>query len=69
MYRLYLVNDEDIIHLCHLYCDAKGFIWNMFFGWRKTNRHGNYFLLTRKQYDRIMLSAKVLFEYEVIQGW
>ena len=66
MYKLYLENNEDVIHLCHLYCDAKGFLWNMFFGWRKTNKHGNYFKLTKKQHDRILLTAKILLEYEIL---
>lgn len=68
MYKLYLENDESVQHLCLLYCDAKSFLWNMFFGWRKTNRHGMYFRFTEKQHKRIMFSAKILFDYEIIQG-
>ena len=25
MYKLYLENDEDVIELCNLFCEAKGF--------------------------------------------
>lgn len=69
MYKLYLENDADVQHLCLLYCDAKSFLWNMFFGWRKTNKHGMYFKFTKKQHDRIMLSAKTLFDYEIVVGY
>ena len=47
MYKLYLENDADVIELCNLFCEAKGFFWNLFFGWRKTNRHGAYFKFTK----------------------
>ena len=66
MYKLYLENDEDVIELCNLFCEAKGFFWNLFFGWRKTNRHGAYFKFTKKQHDRILKSAEILFDYRIL---
>lgn len=68
MYKLYLENDADVIELCNLFCEAKGFFWNLFFGWRKTSRHGAYFKFTEKQHKKIIESAKVLFNYSEI-GW
>jgi hypothetical protein len=66
MYRLFLEKDEGMQHLCLLYCEAKGFWWNMFFGWRKTNKQGMYFKFTKKQYERI-ITAKVFLEYDIIK--
>ena len=68
MYKLFLEIDPDVIELCNLFCEAKGFFWNLFFGWRKTNRHGAYFKFTEKQHKKIIESAKVLFDYSEI-GW
>ena len=31
MYGLYLEKNEDMQHLCLLYCNAKSFLWNMKF--------------------------------------
>ena len=64
MYKLYLENNEDIIELFMLYCEGKSFLWKMFFGWRKTNKHGAYFKLTEKQYKRVIKTAEIILEYE-----
>ena len=66
MYTLHLENDPDMIELCFLFCEAKSPIWRMFFGWRKTNRHGAYFKLTRKQHARILKSAEALVGYKIL---
>ena len=60
MYKFYLEKDADMIELCSLFCEAKGFLWNLFFGWRMTNHHGAYFKFTKKQHDRILKSAEIL---------
>ena len=60
MYKLYLEKDENIQHLCLLYCDAKSFLWNMYLGWRMTDNQGMYFKFTKKQHDRILSTAKIL---------
>ncbi len=67
MYKMFLETDESMQRLCLLYCDAKSFLWNMFFGWRKTNKQGMYFKFTEKQYERIVLT-KTLLEYEIIKS-
>lgn len=66
MYKLYLENDPDMIELCTLYCHAKNYFWNLFFGWRKTNHHGCYFKFTEKQHDAILKSANFLVGYKVL---
>ena len=66
MYKLYLENDADMIELCNLFCEAKGFFWNLFFGWVKTNRHGAYYRLTETQHDRILKSAEILVGYKIL---
>ena len=66
MYKLYLENDADVIELCNLFCEAKGFFWNLFFGWRKTNHHGAYFKFTEEQHKRILKSAEILVDYRIL---
>lgn len=34
--------DELTSHLLSLYCEGRSFIWNMFFGWRKTSYEKGY---------------------------
>lgn len=61
MYHLYLENIPEVAELCGLYCDAKPWLWRLFFGWRKTNWHGAYYRLTEKQHKQIMEVARKLF--------
>lgn len=38
---------------CFAYCSAKPFWWQWFFGWRESNKEGNIFKLTEKQWLEI----------------
>ena len=66
MYRLYLVDYEKATALFDLYCQAKPWVWRLFFGWRKANRHGAYYRLTEKQYKLINEIAMEVLDYEVL---
>ena len=58
MIQRYQVADKKMQALCCAACNAKGFIWNMFFGWRRTWRDGDTeimeFLLPRRLYDDLL---------------
>ena len=32
----YKTNNEMVIDFLLMYCEGKNFLWNMFFGWRRT---------------------------------
>lgn len=58
MIQRYQVSDKKMQALCSAACDAKGFIWNIFFGWRRTvsNKDGDImeFLLPTKLYKCLL---------------
>lgn len=58
MIQRYQVSDRKMQALCAAACDAKGFIWNIFFGWRRTvsNKDGDImeFLLPTKLYKCLL---------------
>lgn len=58
MIERYQIADKKMQALCAAACDAKGFIWNIFFGWRRTvsNKDGDImeFLLPTKLYECLL---------------
>ncbi len=35
-YTSYHTNDTTMQNICFAYCEGRSFLWNMFFGWRRT---------------------------------
>lgn len=58
MIQRYQIVDKKMQALCAAACDAKGFVWNIFFGWRQTvsNKDGDImeFLLPTKLYKCLL---------------
>ena len=58
MIKRYRISDRKMQALCAAACDAKGFVWNIFFGWRRTvsNKDGDImeFLLSTKLYKCLL---------------
>lgn len=58
MIQRYQIVDKKMQALCAAACDAKGFVWNIFFGWRRTvsNKDGDImeFLLPTKLYKCLL---------------
>ena len=58
MIQRYQIADKKMQALCAAACDAKGFIWNIFFGWRRTWHDGDIevmeFLLPTKLYKCLL---------------
>lgn len=69
MIQRYQVSDNKMQALCSAACDAKGFIWNIFFGWRQTWRDGNTdvmeFLLPSRLYNDLLWTCRYYFREDV----
>ena len=52
-------------HLCFAYCEGRGWLWRMFFGWRKSDRQGCTFLLPTKAIKEIENLADMVRENDV----
>lgn len=65
MMQHYQVADKNMQALCSAACDAKGFIWNMFFGWRRSWYDGNIevmeFLLPSRVYKELLDDYRYYF--------
>lgn len=63
-YKLYLVTTIEEFCLLSMYCDAKPFWWNWFFGWRKTRCYDTvtyyYFRIPNSAYHNCLTYAKML---------
>lgn len=52
-------NDNLEVTLYLMYCDNKNFIWQMFFGWRKTDKDNNYtFIVPTKVEEKVKTLKK-----------
>ena len=62
MIRRYQVADKNMQALCSAACDAKGRIWNLFFGWRRTWQDGDIevmeFLLPSRLYKDLLWDCR-----------
>ena len=62
MIQRYQVRDKKMQALCCTACNAKGFIWNMFFGWRRTWHDGDVevmeFLLPPRLYNDLLWDCR-----------
>lgn len=59
--------DSYEYELLNAYCFGKSFLWNIFFGWRKTIDRGisgewAYFKISRKKYQVLKSQAKIMNE-------
>lgn len=65
MIRRYKVADKKMQALCSAACAAKSFVWNMFFGWRRTWRDGDTeimeFLLPPRVYKELLVIYRLYF--------
>lgn len=65
MIQRYQVADKNMQALCLAACDAKGFIWNIFFGWRRTWYDGDTeimeFLLPPRLYKELLYDYRYFF--------
>ena len=55
IYPLFAATTEEEMALLEMYCAGRSFLWNIFFGWRKTTVRGNttyyYYRVPRKIYN------------------
>jgi hypothetical protein len=64
IYR-YQVSNKSMQALCEAACAAKGFVWNIFFGWRRTWHDGDTevmeFLLPSRLYKDLLWISRYYF--------
>lgn len=69
MIERYQVADKNMQALCSAACAAKGYIWNIFFGWRKTWCDGNKeieeYLLPSRLYNDLLVTCRYYFRKDV----
>lgn len=69
MIQRYQVADKRMQALCSAACAAKGFVWNIFFGWRRTWLDGNTdimeFLLPSRLYNELLWDYRYYFREDV----
>lgn len=62
MIQRYQVSDKKMQALCIAACAAKSFVWNMFFGWRRTWHDGDIevmeFLLPPRLYNDLLWDCR-----------
>lgn len=62
----YNVSDKKMQALCLAACDAKSFLWGIFFGWRKTWYDNDVevmeFLLPQKVWNDLLLLHRCFFQ-------
>lgn len=46
----YHVCDELVADFLFMYCEGKSFLWQMFFGWRKTSENTWDFIVSNRAY-------------------
>lgn len=63
MYRIFKIEDELVKELCFLYCDSKSYLWNLFYGWRRTHKNTYYFKFTEKQWSKILKTEMNIYDY------
>jgi hypothetical protein len=52
-------NDNLEVTLYLMYCDNKSFVWQMFFGWRETDKDDNYtFIVPTKVEEKVKTLKK-----------
>ena len=52
-------NNNLEITLYFMYCDNKSFLWQMFFGWRRTDKDNNYtFIVPAKVEKEVKILKK-----------
>lgn len=58
MFKRYQISNKKMQALCLAACAAKGFVWNIFFGWRRTWYDGDIevmeFLLSPRLYNDLL---------------
>ena len=65
MIQRYQVANRNMQALCAAACAAKGFVWNIFFGWRRTWHDGDIevmeFLLPPRLYNDLLWDCRYYF--------
>lgn len=67
MIQRYNVSDKKMQALCSAACDAKSFLWNVFFGWRRTWRDDDgveimEFLLSSRLWKKLVWTHRYHFK-------
>ena len=69
--KKYYIDNECILDFLTMYCEGKSFLWNAFFGWRRTYfRNGKWtysiYMIPKKVYKMAMDMAKKYDDYEIL---
>lgn len=69
MIQRYQVADKKMQALCSAACAGKGFVWNIYFGWRRTWYDGDTeimeFLLPPRLYEDLLWDYRYYFREDV----
>ena len=73
--KKYLIDNVCMDDFLAMYCEGKTFLWNAFFGWRKTvySKNGqkwlrSYYIVPERIYQMAKRSAEVWDDYKVLGG-
>ena len=73
--KKYLIDNVCMDDFLAMYCEGKTFLWNAFFGWRKTvySKDGqewsrSYYIVPERIYQMAKRSAEVWDDYKVLGG-
>lgn len=71
--KKYLIDNGCMEDFLEMYCEGKTFLWNAFFGWRKTvfskdDQKCSYYIVPERIYQMAKRSAEVWDDYKVLGG-
>ena len=69
--KKYYIDNECMVDFVEMYCEGKSYLWNLFFGWRRSHFRNETWIysiyrIPKKIYQMAIAMAKKYDDYEIL---